>query len=150
MTLELRTLKWDMFWLDMAEKVSTRSKDPSTKVGSVIVGPDQRFISLGYNGLPEGDDDESWLIDREIKYETIIHGELNAILFAEKSLEGATIYTYPFLPCSRCASVIRQKRIARVVSFRTDVDRWLKSINLGKQTLARAKHKIEVVEYENG
>ena len=89
---------WDKRFLDMAELVSGWSKDPSTQVGSVITDG-IRFVSLGFNGLPEKIPDlEQILNSREVKLRHILHAEINAICFADRpSLEGCTIYTYPFL-----------------------------------------------------
>ena len=47
-------MNWDQFFINMAEHVSTKSKDPSTKVGCVIVGPDNEVRSTGFNGFPRG------------------------------------------------------------------------------------------------
>ena len=43
--------EWDYRFLDMASLISTWSKDPSTKVGAVVVDDDRRIVSLGYNGF---------------------------------------------------------------------------------------------------
>jgi dCMP deaminase len=147
MGLELPTLKWDMRFLELAEKVASWSKDPSTKVGAVIVSPKKRIVSVGYNGFAHGlPDDEEMLVDREIKLLNTIHAEENALLFADSPVEGCTIYVYPFLPCGPCAAKLAQKDIARAVSYRTHVDRWLRSINEGKKTFQR--RQIDVTEYE--
>jgi dCMP deaminase len=124
-------LKWDLRFLQMAEMVGTWSKDPSTQVGAVIVDKDRRIVSTGYNGFAKGvNDSQELLLDRETKYKLIIHAEMNAILFAQRSLEGCTLYTTPFLPCSSCSSVIIQSGIKRVVSKYTDNPRWTESIEL--------------------
>ena len=139
--------KWDLRMLELAKHVSNWSKDPSTKVGAVIA--DGKYIvSLGYNGLPEGiGNEEKILNDRELKYETIIHGEINAIATASRSVRGCTLYTYPFLPCSRCASQIIQHGINRVVSYVNYEDRWRKSIMLSEELFSECN--IEVVQYES-
>ena len=101
--------------MDMAELVSTWSKDPSTKVGAVIVDSKQRVVSVGFNGFPRGmHDAHHKLQDKSYKHTTIIHAETNAIIFADKDLSGCTIYsTFPI--CASCASLIMQKGITRVV-----------------------------------
>jgi dCMP deaminase len=139
-------LKWDIYFLMEAALISTRSKDPSTKVGAVIISPNRRIISKGYNGLPALLPDHDWCYDdRDLKYETIIHGEENAILFAKQDLTGYYLYTWPFLPCSRCASKIIQVGIDRVVAPVNTVDRWKKNIALSAESLRTAG--VVVKEY---
>lgn len=139
--------KWDKRFLDMAELISTWSKDPSTKVGSVIVDNQNRIVSVGFNGLPVGlDNEEVILKNRELKYRTILHAEENAILFAKQSLDGCTVYTYPFQPCLKCTSVIIQTGIKKVVSFKSDNERWKEEFELSMQHFSEAD--IEVILYD--
>ena len=44
---------WNQRFIELAEHVATWSKDPSTKVGAVIVDFDKRIISIGFNGYPK-------------------------------------------------------------------------------------------------
>lgn len=124
-----RTEKWDLRFLKLADEISTWSKDPSTKVGAVITDGNL-LVSVGYNGLPIGMKDDERINDREWKYKTIIHGEINAIHHANRSLEGCTLYTVPFMPCSVCASQIIQVGISRVVTRYNDNPRWADSFAL--------------------
>ena len=117
-------MKWDFRFLDLAEFISSWSKDPSTKVGAVITDSNNRIISVGYNGFPQDIKDDERLNDRDIKYSMIVHGEMNAILFANRSLRDCILYTYPFMPCPRCASIIIQAGIKRVVSYNNMPNRW--------------------------
>lgn len=105
---------WDIRFLAMAQLVATWSKDPSSKVGSVITDG-KRIMSLGFNGFPAGTDDDPSIYDnRERKYRRVLHAEQNAISFAKRDLTGCTIYiTHP--PCARCAAQIVQEGIRRVV-----------------------------------
>lgn len=138
---------WDRWFLGMAEYISTASKDPSTKIGAVIVDSDRRIVSTGYNGFPKGiEDSEELLLDREKKYKLIVHGEMNAILFAQRPLKGCTLYTTPLLPCSSCASVVIQSGITKVVSWYVDNPRWNESIQLSKDMFKEAG--VECIEYE--
>lgn len=138
--------KWDKRFIDLAEHVSTWSKDPSTKVGAVIVDENRRIVSVGYNGFPAGVNDAQERYDnREIKYEMIIHGEINAILFANRDLHNCTLYTWPFMPCSRCASIVTQKGISRVVAPVNKDPRWEKSFNLSKDIFNEAKVKLDLL-----
>ncbi len=126
-----RTSKWDRFYLGMAEYVATASKDPSTKVGSVIVRPNNTIASVGYNGFPRGmSDDPALYADRETKYSRIVHAEMNAILNAHGPVDGFTLYnTFP--PCDRCAVFVVQAGIRRVVTLSVPTeaaDRWASSL----------------------
>ena len=88
--------KWVKRFFRLANEVATWSKDPSTKVGAVIVGENKQIISQGYNGFPRGvDDTEERYNNREIKYKMVVHAEMNAILNAlynGSSVKGATLY----------------------------------------------------------
>jgi dCMP deaminase len=139
-------MKWDYRFLDLAEFISSWSKDPSTKVGAVIVDNNNRIVSVGYNGFPKHIEDNDRLKERDIKYNIIVHGEINAILFANKSVEGCTLYTYPFMPCPRCAGLIIQSGIKRVVSFVNKIDRWEKDFELSRELFHESD--VECVEYK--
>lgn len=122
---EKKIRKWDLIFLAKAAMASTTSKDPSTKVGASIKCPKNRVVSEGYNGLPQGMyDDPEILNNREMKYRQILHAEENAILSAERNLDGMTLYTYPIPPCLKCTSVLIQAGITRVVSIDNDSPRW--------------------------
>lgn len=125
--------------MDLAQHVSAWSKDPSTQVGAVIVDDQRRIISTGYNGFPRGVADLSDRYnDRSIKYEMIVHGEVNAILFANQSLRNTTLYTWPFMPCSRCAAIVIQTGISRVVAPWCDNPRWTVSFELTRRMFQEA------------
>ena len=142
----MNSQKWDKRFLELAKLVGSWSKDPSTKVGAVIVDDDNRIVSTGYNGFPKGvKDSEEKLVDREQKYNIIVHGEINAILFANKSVKDCTLYTWPFQPCSRCASLIIQSGIKRVVSIVNSDQRWEKSFTIARQLFDEAGIILELV-----
>lgn len=145
----VRQRKWDLRFLRLAREISSWSKDPSTKVGAVIVDKDNRIISTGYNGLPRAiDDTDDILMDRQEKYETIIHAETNALLFTTRPLSGATIYTYPLPPCSRCASVIIQAGIRYIVSVAPSpevIERWGDSLARASKLYDRAIVSLRLV-----
>ena len=142
----MNSTNWDNRFLDMAKLVSTWSKDPSTKVGAVIVDPSNRLISVGYNGFPKGVTDDERLFDRDKKYDIIVHAEVNAILFSNKTLEGCTMYTSPFQPCPRCAGLIIQSGIRRVVSIVNSNPRWVEDFSTAKQLLLEAKIRLDIYE----
>lgn len=130
--------KWYRRYLGLAEQVAGWSKDKSTKVGSVIT-KNNRVISLGYNGLPEKlPDDDDILDNREIKLAQVIHSEINAILTAKQDLTGCSIFTWPFPPCSQCASVIIQAGITTVVSIDNMPERWKSSFELSIKNFNKA------------
>lgn len=140
---------WDSFFLSVAEKISTQSKDPSTKVGAVIVRPDRTIASVGYNGFPRGvDDSEELYLDRRTKYAMIVHAEANAIIHAREPLEGTTIYLYPFPPCSNCAGLVIQAGIKRVVAPQPtveDLERWGESMQFAVDMFEEAGVQLELV-----
>jgi len=96
--------------------VATRSEDPHTQVGCVILDTKGRIVSVGYNGLPRGLSTRDFpLDDRPEKYAHVVHADLNAILNGERHrLEGATMYL-PFPPCADCAQAIIQAGIGKVI-----------------------------------
>lgn len=109
--------KWDNRFLRLAEEVSSWSKDPSTKCGAILVDSRNRIIATGYNGFPEGmDDDPALYEDREYKYHTIIHAEMNALHEMPGWISDCTMYIYPLPPCNECAKHIIQKGIRRIVT----------------------------------
>ena len=107
----------DTWALDGAEWMAQRSKDPSHRVGAIILRADGTLVSGGYNGFPRGvSDDPSLYADKPTKRRRIQHAERNAINFARESLEGCTIYVSPLHPCSQCAGSIINAGIKRVVA----------------------------------
>jgi len=92
------TNKWDQRFISLAREISTWSKDPSTKIGAVIVNDDRRILATGYNGFPKGIEDTAERYEnKEVKYETVIHAEMNAIYNATYngiSLRDSTIYVW--------------------------------------------------------
>jgi dCMP deaminase len=140
-------MKWELRYLEMAKLVSTWSKDPSTKVGSVIVDSDNTVISVGFNGLPRRiQDTDQRLNNRDIKLKMIIHAEINAIITAKRPLNGATIYTYPFMSCSQCAGLIIQSGICRHISYKTNNERWKDSFDLALEMFDEARVIVNLLE----
>jgi dCMP deaminase len=131
--------KWDLRYLGMAEYISTFSKDPSTKTGAVIVDPNGGVVSQGFNGLPQKIEDlPERLENRELKYKLIIHCEMNAAGFANRSLKGCTLYTWPFMSCIRCAVHMIQLGIERCVAPVNDNPRWQEDFALSTQMFKEA------------
>jgi dCMP deaminase len=131
----------------MAKLIASWSKDPSTKVGAVIVNPHNEIISLGYNGLPKGvKDTVSRLNDRDTKLSMTVHAEQNALLFAHESVRGCSIYIWPFMPCSHCAGLIIQSGIKEVVSYKYETINWVKSFQVTQDMFNEAKVKLTLLE----
>lgn len=114
-------ISWDSYFMGIAMLSSQRSKDPNTQVGACIVSKDNKILSVGYNGAPNGYDDDKYMSwDREgsfleTKYAYVCHAELNAILNNKGSiLEGAKIYVDLF-PCNECAKAIIQCGIKEII-----------------------------------
>lgn len=140
--------KWDIRFLELAKLISTWSKDPSTKVGAVIVRPDKSILSVGFNGFPKSmADTEEWYNNREEKYSRIVHGEINALIHANGSVAGCSLYTYPFLPCDRCCVQMIQAGISRIVAPVASADamtRWAAAFE--KTKLYCSQSSVDVVE----
>ncbi len=113
-------ISWSEYFMGVAVLAAQRSKDPSTQVGACLVDVQNRILSTGYNGFPQGcsDDEFPWNRDEEsgeTKYPFVVHAELNAILNASgKSLQGSTLYVALF-PCNECAKAIIQAGIKEVI-----------------------------------
>lgn len=142
--------KWDMRFLELAGVIAGWSKDPKCKVGAVIVDQYNRDVSYGFNGFPRGiSDSADRFIDQEQKLKTILHAETNAIILANTSLEGCTIYTTPLPTCAHCASMIVQVGITRVVCWELgegEKQKWQDSCEISKKFYKEAG--VEFVTYK--
>lgn len=116
-------LSWDEFFMGISKLAAGRSKDPSTQVGACIVDQENRILSIGYNGTPNGFNDDVFPWGRtgnsknETKYPFVCHAELNAILNyrgSRKDLVGSKIYVDLF-SCNECAKAIVQSGITEVI-----------------------------------
>lgn len=134
--------KWDKRFLKLAEHVAGWSRDPSTQVGAVIASANRRIVSVAYNGFPQFvDDADERYLDRDLKYKLIVHAEANALLFANRAPVGCELFTWPFPPCSRCAGLIIQAGIARVVApvlTGERRERWASDCELARQMFQEA------------
>lgn len=140
---------WDRWYLDLAKQVATASKDPSTKVGAVIVRCNNTIASVGYNGFPRGmSDDPALYDDRPTKYSRIVHAEMNAILNAQGPVENCTLYC-TFMPCDRCAVFVVQAGITRVVAptpTASELERWGDSLAKTKEIFREAGIITTIIE----
>ena len=123
---------------------SEKSKDPSTKIGALLVRGDN-IVSLGYNGFPRGIRDSiDRLSNRDEKYFYIVHAEHNAILNAARngiSTKGATLYTSG-MPCNECAKAIIQAGIETVYLHNQypslSHGKWSKSVSKAQEMFSEA------------
>lgn len=122
---------WNQRYLNIAKQIASWSKDPSTKVGAVIVGDKNQIISQGYNGFPRGFKDSlDRLYNRETKYKFTIHAEANALynaLYNGVSVNGTSIYVHGLPVCVECAKAIIQSGIKRVVYDSLPKENWKQS-----------------------
>ena len=122
MKKRLDYISWDEYFMGVAKLTAMRSKDPNTQVGACIVASDNRILSVGYNGAPNGFDDDKFPWERvgnalDTKYLYVCHAERNAILNfkgSRRELENARIYVDLF-PCNECAKEIIQCGIKEVI-----------------------------------
>jgi dCMP deaminase len=152
-------LKWDRQFLALATHISRWSKDPSTKVGAVIVDSKRRVLGIGYNGFPRGvNDDTVRYYNKETKHALVVHAEANAILNSHDSLEGSTIYIWPTFytdmppTCNECAKLIIQTGISRVVGSRIGArghlnigEKWAQAMGLANIMYKEAGVEVSYV-----
>ena len=142
--------KWDGRFIELAESIATWSKDPSRGVGAVIVSPVRQVLATGYNGLPRGVEDHPDRLERPMKYDLIVHAEMNAIIQCARngvSPVGATLYS-SFSPCIHCTLSIVQAGIQRVVtrSVALGDDHWNESIELSISMFAEVGIEYTVLD----
>jgi dCMP deaminase len=140
--------KWDRRFLGLADHVATWSKDPSSKVGAVVVGKTPNLLAVGYNGFPPGVEDADERLDhRPTKYDLVVHGEINALINA--AFEPVSVYiTCP--PCIRCAvQILAYRSVQRVVTWAPAPDmleRWGADFDKTKAIFAEAGISYRSVE----
>lgn len=140
--------RWDDYFAAIAQVVSTKSKDPSSKIGAVIVGPNHEIRSTGFNGFPRGineSDDSRW--ERPLKYQFVEHAERNAIYNAARNgvaVAGCTLYLYgfgpPTVPCIECSKAVIQSGIVAVFgrSYKEAPESWTDDLDFAKHLLIEA------------
>lgn len=152
---EQRQLKWDRRYMELAKHIASWSRDPSTKVGAVIV-KDNIVVGMGYNGFPRGVVDYEFRYnDRPTKLKFVVHAEVNAVLNANQSVRGGTIYIWPPLgnpqsSCNECAKVIIQAGIERVVGYkdisgREPSNTWKESCDIAREMFVEAGIEMDSI-----
>lgn len=116
--LKTSQAEWDRRWLGLAKYMATEfSKDPSRKVGAVLVSPDNSRFNAAYNGFPSRmSDDPALYANRDEKLSRVVHAEINARETLNERPVGWTLYVWPFLTCDRCAAQVIQWGVRRVVA----------------------------------
>lgn len=139
--------KWDLRFINLAKEISTWSKDPSRKIGAVIVNQDRHVIGMGYNGFPNKIvDKKARLDDKDLKRAIALHAEESAILNAKCDLSNCKIYVYGLSCCSHCASMIIQSGITEVyyqLSEKGESEHWKQNTDLAKKLFKEAKVKLK-------
>ena len=148
----MKSNKWHDRWFELIEVVSNWSYDPSTKVGALVLPKNSDVPILGWNGFPRKVKDlPERYNDRKIKYELVVHAEMNAILNATRNgvnINEGTLYV-SFIPCSNCAKAIAQTGINKIYykpSPQEFLDRWKDSINISKMIFNESN--IKTFEYK--
>lgn len=154
--VQVRQEKWDRRYLDVCKTISEWSKDPSSKLGAIVVSDRNRIVGTGYNGFPEGvNDSEDRYNNRDLKYELVVHAEVNAIISAGDRARNSTLYVYPGwgspCMCTGCCKAAIQSGIRRVVGLLRPIDaerfaRWKDSLALSQLMCDEAG--IETVTYK--
>lgn len=141
-------VEWDAFFMDMARRVGDLSKDPDRKVGAVLVSPDRRQMSIGFNGFPPDIEDlPSLLADRDFKLANMVHAEDNCLRQSPFPTDGCTVYVTRF-PCLPCACKLRDAGVSRLVAPRPDLGhaRWGKSWTVATAVLLGANIQVTYME----
>jgi dCMP deaminase len=145
----IQTEKWDIKYLKLAKYVAENwSKDPSTKVGAVLVNYETGHEFIGYNGFPRGvEDSMDRYNDRELKYKMIVHAEVNAILKAGNLARGASLYVWPSFSippiCNECAKIAIQSNIKEIIGITPNItdtrfQRWADSMVVSRTMFEEA------------
>lgn len=152
-------MNWDEYFMNIAEEVAKKSKDPSVQVGCVVVDPKHRPVSFGYNGMVQGaDESKMTLSERPMKYYFAIHAEMNALIFAKQDLTGCTIYC-TYATCENCLKYCLQAGVKRFVyrklrvhSYTTDKSKSMTSIDTDEAIvrLLAACPDVETLNVSNG
>lgn len=157
-------MSWSKYFFNLCDVISTKSKDPSTKIGCVIADSQNAILSTGFNGFPIGVKDELFYVendkidmnkryhDRELKLMFTAHAEENAIAMAARngvSLKNSSIYLTGMPPCSRCTRLIIQSGIKRIFVLQTVPDetlkRWENELKISKQMIDESSIDLIII-----
>jgi dCMP deaminase len=143
------TGRWLAYFFALCQVNAAMSKDPSTKVGAVIVKPDKTIAGMGWNGFPRGitDAPEDYA-DRDTKYSMTIHAEVNAVL-SSGDVSNCILFVHPFPPCDRCAAMLIQAGISAVVCPPLPAsasDRWAEAVDRAMGMFAEAGVDVHIMD----
>ena len=144
-------ISWEEYFMGLAHLSGLRSKDPNTQVGACIIDKDKKVVSIGYNGMPRGCNDEDFPWEREggfldTKYAYVVHAELNAILNSPRPVKDCTLYVSLF-PCNECAKAIIQSGIKKIV-YESDKYDGTDGNVASKKMLREAGIELEQLPYK--
>jgi dCMP deaminase len=143
---------WTRYYLNLCEAISVKSKDPSRKIGAIIVGQHNQIISTGFNGFPIGVDDyihnHPERYETPLKYSYTVHAEVNAIAFAARSgvsTSNSTLYC-TLHPCTECAKMIVQSGITDVIAYSDKGADNNYNFDLSREILTDGKCNIHLID----
>lgn len=149
--------KRDQVFMELAYCMAQLSKDESTHIGAVIVGPAHEIRSMGYNSFPRGiNDDVPERQKRPRKYFFFAHAEANAVFNAARvgiPLEGCRLYTNG-TPCDKCTQAIIGAGISEVIidaDWEREFNRlgsaeWLEAHKASRAMLKEAGIKVRTIK----
>ncbi len=141
---------WSPRWVEMARLVASWSKDPSTKVGAVVVDQTERLLGIGWNGFARGvEDSPERLNDRATKYKFVVHAEMNAILnagYMGVPIAGSTMYVVGLPCCNECAKAIVQSGVSNVIMvLDKEPENWRQSFEITEQMFNESGVKFTTI-----
>lgn len=151
-------MSWNKYFIDLLEPIASKSKDPRTKVGAILVNHDHELISAGFNGFPRGVKDlPERYNDRPTKYKFVAHADTNALNIAAKNGKSTnnSIMYLPWYPCTNCTKSIIQCGVKKVVIDGRNYEEkeahwtaWKEDIDISKTMLSEASVEIEIYKGE--
>lgn len=156
---DLYIYSWDEFYLKLCYLIARKSKDFSTKIGSVLIKEDKSVISVGFNGLPINCKENKEKNERPEKYYHYSHSEINSILLAARNgiqTKDSILFTLS-QPCADCARSIIQSGVKMVIYhkqhqdiFVSENEKWLESSKRSEIMLKEAGVRLEYKNKELG
>jgi dCMP deaminase len=151
----MKKISWDDLYMTMVYLIAMKSKDESSHIGAVVVGPDNEVRSVGYNSFPRGiNDNLAERQERPEKYYWFSHAEVNTINNAALigiPLKNCKMYTNG-IPCTNCARSIINSGIKEVIVDKcwddNNVDIWKEQAKISSVMFKEAGVKIRFCDME--